>query len=107
MNEAELETSAQMTTDEFIELVKEGTTLVDFHADWCGPCKAIAPILRELTGANIVKINVDKHENITAVHGVRSIPNVFLYKDGAVVDSFVGANRMEFYQRKIDEANQE
>lgn len=107
MNEEELETSKQMTTDEFTELVKKGTTLVDFYADWCGPCKHIEPILRELTGANVVRIDVEVHKDITVVHGVRSIPALFLYKDGTVVDSFVGANKKEFYQKKIDEANPE
>lgn len=105
MNEAELETSSQMTTDEFTGLVKEGIVLVKFYTSWCSPCKRIEPILRELTGASIVKINVEIHKDITAIHGVRSIPVVFLYKDGAIVESFVGAHTKVFYQKKVDEAN--
>ncbi len=70
--------------------------LVDFWAPWCGPCKAIAPVLEELAGeydgkAKICKINVDDHQAAASSYGVRSIPNLILFKKGQVAEQIVGA----------------
>ena len=70
--------------------------LVDFWAEWCGPCLAIAPVLDELSTelagkVKIVKLNVDENPSITARDGVRSIPTMILFKDGEAADMKVGA----------------
>lgn len=70
--------------------------LVDFWAEWCGPCRAIAPILDELSAelagkVKIVKINVDENPNIPASYGVRSLPTMMLFKGGQAVDVKIGA----------------
>ena len=70
--------------------------LVDFWAEWCGPCKMIAPILEEAAGEyadklSVVKLNVDESPNIAQKFGIRSIPTLMLFKDGAVQAQKLGA----------------
>lgn len=70
--------------------------LVDFWAEWCGPCKMIAPVLEEIAQSyegrlKVVKLDVDKNNETPAKYNVRGIPNLILFKDGQVVDSKVGA----------------
>ncbi|MDH5560185.1 MAG: thioredoxin [Deltaproteobacteria bacterium] len=71
--------------------------LVDFYADWCGPCKSIAPFLETLAEkyhdqVKIAKINVDQHQLYAGKFGVRSIPTMILFKDGKGVETTVGAD---------------
>ncbi len=74
----------------------EKPALVDFWAEWCGPCKMIAPFLDEAATEyadkmSVVKLNVDESPNIAAKFGIRSIPTLMLFKDGAVQAQKVGA----------------
>ena len=70
--------------------------LVDFWAEWCGPCRAISPVLEELSAelkgkVKIVKLNVDENPNVTVKYDVRSIPTMILFKDGDAADMKIGA----------------
>ena len=98
-----------LTTKNFAEKTKEGVVLVDFFADWCGPCKMLAPVLEKLAAeyegkARIVKVNVDNDTALARQFGVVSIPNMFVFKDGQVVDSLLGYNSANTIKALIDKA---
>lgn len=88
---------AVLTSADFASSVSAAATpiLVDFWAPWCGPCKAIAPVLEELSGElagklAIAKLNVDDAGDVAAQYGVRAIPTLILFKGGKVAEQFVG-----------------
>ena len=81
--------------------------MVDFWAEWCAPCRAIAPTLDELAResagkVSLAKVNVDEHPSLAARYGVRSIPTILFMKDGAVVDQVIGAVPKAQLKKKLD-----
>ena len=100
-----------VTDDSFEkEVLKSDTpTLVDFWADWCGPCKALAPKIVDLANqfigkVKIVKVNIDDAPNIPAKFGVRGIPTLILFKEGKVVDTLVGNQPSDKLKELINKA---
>jgi thioredoxin 1 len=92
---AELNAVTDATFDQEV-LKSDLPVLIDFWAPWCGPCKAIAPVVEELSKEyagklKVVKMNVDDNPNTPARYGVRGIPNLIVFKGGEVKDQIVGA----------------
>ncbi|WP_054950368.1 thioredoxin [Numidum massiliense] len=84
-----------LTKDTFQGQIQSGVTLVDFWAEWCGPCRVQLPIIEklatELDGqATVAKVNVDEHGDLAAQFGITGIPALLIFKDGELVDRFVG-----------------
>ncbi len=100
-----------VTDDTFDTEVKNADlpVVVDFWAEWCGPCKMIGPALEELSEemqgkVKIVKVDVDSNPNAPAALGVRGIPALFLFKDGQVVSNMAGAKPKAALQSWIEES---
>lgn len=83
-----------LNSNEFDDVIANGIVLVDFYADWCGPCKMLAPVLEgiseKMTQVEFYKINVDTSSDIASRYGVQAIPNLIIFKDGKVVDQITG-----------------
>jgi thioredoxin 1 len=81
--------------------------LVDFWAEWCGPCKMIAPAVAELAKeyegrAKVVKLDVDSNNSTAGAYGIRSIPSLLIFKNGEVVEQMVGVKSKQFLKEKLD-----
>lgn len=97
-----------ITDSSFDELLGSGLPLVvDFWAEWCGPCKMIAPVVEELSGeysgkVNIGKIDVDENNEVSSRFGIRNIPTILFFKNGQLVDKQVGATQKSALIQKIE-----
>ncbi|QPV62984.1 thioredoxin [Halosimplex litoreum] len=81
------------TESEFEETVAEGVVLVDFYADWCGPCKMLEPIVEDIaetTDATVAKVDVDAHQGLAREYGVQGVPTLVLFVDGEPAERRVG-----------------
>ncbi|MFZ6034739.1 MAG: thioredoxin [Patescibacteria group bacterium] len=100
----------QVKKDSFKKTVMDfkGVTVVDFYADWCGPCKMLSPLMEEMSKENrdknvqFVKINVDEESELAGMFGVMSIPTVVFFKDGKIVTQKIGVSSKEDYLALVE-----
>ena len=97
----------EVTRANFEDTTKDGVSMVDFWAPWCGPCRMIAPVIEELAAdfegkAKICKVNTDEEQDLAVKFGVRSIPTILFMKNGEVVDTMVGASSKQAFADKIN-----
>ena len=86
----------ELNADNFESEIKNGVTLVDFWAEWCGPCKMLTPVIHELADdfagkAKVAKLNVDECGEIAMKFGIMSIPTIIIFKDGQPAEKSIGA----------------
>lgn len=95
-----------LNDENFKAEVSNGVTLVDFYADWCGPCRMMEPVLNALSTemqgkANIAKLDIETSQQVTSTFNVTSIPTLILFKNGSEVERFVGVKGKEDLSRVI------
>jgi len=99
-----------LNSNEFKSQVLEskGVVLIDFFAEWCGPCKMLAPAIEELGNemagkAKIVKVDIDRSRDLAQKYGISGVPTVMIFKDGNPVDVMVGFQPKQVLKRKIEQ----
>ena len=102
---------ASLTKESFAKEVLQSSTpvVVDFWAEWCGPCKMLAPILNELAEEygnrlKFTKVNIDEHQELATQYGIQSIPTLLLFRRGEVTDQMVGLRSKRELKMKLDQA---
>ena len=96
--------TTELNEENFEESIKQGNAVLDFYADWCGPCQMMEPTLqkvsKEFKEVHFFKINVDENQQIASTYAVRSIPTIIFLKNGKEFDRIIGLlNEMEFRER--------
>lgn len=80
-----------LETNNLNELIKDGNHLVDFYAEWCGPCKMLMPVLESISDKiDIIKVDIDKFENLALEYRIMSVPTLVFFRDGKKVEELVG-----------------
>lgn len=85
-------------------ITKEGIVVVDFFATWCGPCRMLSPVLEELADTldvTVVKVDVDKHEDLAREYKIMSVPTLIFFKNGVEVEKHIGFISLEELKNKI------
>lgn len=94
---------------EFVNEVKDGLVLIDFYAEWCGPCKMLSPVLEQINkehkDVKVVKVNIDDSRSIASYYQIQSIPTLVLLKDGEFIQRMIGFNPKKKIEEFIEKGN--
>lgn len=88
-------------SQEFTEIINRQDVLIDFYADWCGPCQMLAPLLEEIDTIDILKVNVDEFKDIAANFGIMSIPTLILFRSGKEIKREIGFKNLDEIKKMI------
>ena len=88
--------------DDFNNIISKGKILVDFYAEWCGPCKMLAPILEDIDFVEVLKVNVDEFPALASKYGVMSIPTLILFVDGKETKKEIGFRNLDDIKKMVD-----
>ena len=87
--------------EDFEPMINSSKILVDFYAEWCGPCKMLGPILEQVNEIDVLKINVDEFPDLAAKFGVRSIPTLILFVEGKEIKKEIGFKNLDEIKKMI------
>lgn len=87
--------------EDFNTIINSKKVLVDFYADWCGPCQMLAPILEDVKEVDVIKVNVDTFPNLASAYGVMSIPTLILFENGQEVKKEIGFRNLDEIKKMI------
>lgn len=89
--------------DNYLEIINKDNWIVDFYADWCGPCKMLGPVLEKIDFANVLKINVDEFSELASKFGIMSIPTLIFYKNGCEKGKIIGFHNLEEIKKTFEQ----
>ncbi|CDZ80431.1 Thioredoxin [Candidatus Rubidus massiliensis] len=103
------DTMTYLNDETFEQFIAEGVSFIDFYADWCGPCRMIAPIIEQLSQhlhgkAKVAKVDIETAQNVASSYQIVSIPTIIIFKDGKEVDRIVGVRTFDDFLGRVQAA---
>ncbi len=95
----------KLENENFNDLISKGLYLVDFYAEWCGPCKMLAPVLESITEIDIIKVDVDIHNDLAMKYRIMSVPTLMFFKDGNIIKEISGFHSKDELIKIISDLN--
>lgn len=95
----------KLENENFNDLISKGLYLVDFYAEWCGPCKMLAPVLESITEIDIIKVDVDIHNDLAMKYRIMSVPTLMFFKDGNLIKEISGFHSKDELIKIISDLN--